>query len=59
MSTFEVETVNLFKDGYPAIGFAYGVGSVAAGLLVALTGIRIARMVGTRPARPVQTEAVR
>jgi CrcB protein len=59
MSTFEVETVTLFKDGHAAIGFAYGLGSVVAGLLAASAGIRIARAVGTRAAHAAVTDAAR
>lgn len=43
MSTFEVETVLLVKDGHAAIGAAYALASVAAGLAAALAGIRLAR----------------
>lgn len=44
MSTFEVETVTLFKDGHPALAVIYGAVSVVAGVGAALAGIRLARL---------------
>lgn len=46
MSTFEVETVTLFKDGHAAIALAYGLGSVAGGLTAAVIGVRLGRLSG-------------
>ena len=44
-STMAVETVTLIKDGHAPLGCAYLVTSVAAGLLVAYTGVVVARIV--------------
>ena len=40
MSTYAVETALLFKDDHAATGLLYGVGSLVAGLLVAIRGHR-------------------
>ena len=47
-STMAVETVTLIKDGHAPLGCAYLVTSVAAGLLVAYTGVVVARIVPVR-----------
>lgn len=52
MSTFEVETVTLLKDGHPALGVIYGVLSVVAGAGAALAGIHVARLGAPRPGGP-------
>jgi len=43
-STMAVETVTLIKDGHAALGIGYIVVSIAAGLLVAYTGVVAARL---------------
>lgn len=43
MSTYEVETALLLKDGHTATALLYGVGSLAAGLALAAAGIRVGR----------------
>lgn len=43
MSTFAVETALLVKDGHPATGAMYGIGSITAGLFLASAGIAAAR----------------
>jgi len=43
MSTYEVETALLLKDGHAATALLYGVGSLAAGLALAAAGIRVGR----------------
>jgi CrcB protein len=45
MSTYEVETALLLKDGNPTTAVLYGVGSLAAGLVLATAGIRVGRLV--------------
>jgi CrcB protein len=44
MSTYEVETAILFKDGHPTTALLYGVGSLLAGLLLAYAGIVAGRL---------------
>jgi CrcB protein len=44
-STFAVETDLLVKDGHPAIGAAYAVGSLVAGFGAVWAGILLARLV--------------
>lgn len=51
MSTYEVETALLIKDGHPATGMIYGVGSLVAGLVLAYLGILAGRRI-----RPRHTE---
>jgi CrcB protein len=48
MSTYEVETALLLKDGYPATAAAYGVGSLLAGLALAYLGILAGRLTPAR-----------
>jgi fluoride exporter len=45
MSTYQVETALLIKDGHAATGLLYGAGSVVAGLVVASAGIVLGRFV--------------
>jgi CrcB protein len=47
-STLAVETVTLVKDGYAALGIAYLLVTVAAGLLAAYLGVVIARRLPRR-----------
>jgi CrcB protein len=51
MSTFAVETALLIKDGHAATGLLYGLGSVAAGLILAYAGIVAARVTPQRHRR--------
>jgi CrcB protein len=44
MSTYEVETALLLKDGHVATAVVYGVGSLAAGLTLAYAGILAGRL---------------
>ena len=44
MSTFQVETVTLFKDGHPLTGFAYALGTLIAGLVAAYVGFVVGRV---------------
>lgn len=48
MSTYQVETVSLVKDGHPTTGVAYGLGSLVAGLVAAYLGIVIGRLTPER-----------
>jgi CrcB protein len=50
MSTYAVETAVLIKDGHAAVGLTYGIGSLAAGLLLAYVGMVAARLVAARSA---------
>jgi CrcB protein len=43
MSTYEVETALLLKDGHTATALVYGLGTVAAGLLAVAVGLRVGR----------------
>ena len=43
MSSYQIETALLLRDGHPATGVLYGVTSVVAGLLAAFAGITIGR----------------
>jgi len=52
MSTYEVETALLIKDGHPLTAITYGVGSLVAGLVLAYLGILAGRRI-----RPRHTEA--
>lgn len=54
MSTYQLETALLIKDGHPLTGALYGLGSLAAGLAVAYAGIRAGRLTPSR-----HTEATR
>ena len=54
MSTYQLETALLIKDGHPLTGAAYGLGSLAAGLAVAYAGILAGRLTPPR-----HTEAAR
>jgi CrcB protein len=48
MSTYEVETALLLKDGHPATAATYGIGSLLAGLTVAYLGILAGRLTPAR-----------
>ncbi len=48
MSTFEVETAELLKDGHLSTASLYAVGSLMAGLVLAYTGIVAGRLVPHR-----------
>jgi CrcB protein len=48
MSTYQVETALLVKDGHPATAILYGLGSLAAGLGLAYAGIVTARLTPER-----------
>lgn len=48
MSTFQVETALLLKDGHVGTGLLYGIGSVLAGLALAYAGIVAGRLTPTR-----------
>ncbi|MEO5680451.1 MAG: fluoride efflux transporter CrcB [Acidimicrobiales bacterium] len=48
MSTYEVETALLLKDGHPLAGVVYGLGSLVAGLVLAYTGILAGRLTPAR-----------
>lgn len=54
MSTYQLETALLLKDGHPLTGTVYGVGSIAGGLAVAYVGILAGRLTSPR-----HTEAAR
>jgi CrcB protein len=43
-STMAVETVTLYKDGYPVLGIGYLCASIAAGLVSCYLGIVLARL---------------
>ena len=51
MSTYQVETALLIKDGHPLTGIVYGLGSLAAGLALAYTGILAGRLTAPRPTK--------
>ncbi|HEV7760689.1 MAG TPA: CrcB family protein [Acidimicrobiales bacterium] len=44
MSTYEVETALLLKDGHPLTAVTYALGSLVAGLALAYAGIRAGRL---------------
>jgi len=48
MSTYEVETALLVKNGHPLTAMIYGLGSLAAGLALAYSGILLARLAPAR-----------
>jgi CrcB protein len=48
MSTYEVETALLIKNGHAATGLLYGLGSLAAGLALAYAGILAGRLTPPR-----------
>ena len=48
MSTYEVETALLIKDGHAATGLLYGLGSLVAGLALAYAGILAGRLTPPR-----------
>lgn len=48
MSTYEVETALLLKDGHAATGLLYGIGSLVAGLVLAYAGILAGRLTPPR-----------
>lgn len=47
-STFAVETMELIQEGAWAAGLGYAMGSVVAGFVAAVLGIRIARLAARR-----------
>jgi CrcB protein len=46
MSTYQVETALLIKDGHAMTGVTYGLGSLIAGLALAYAGLVAGRLVG-------------
>lgn len=48
MSTYEVETALLIKDGHTGIALLFGIGSLLAGLALAYAGIVAGRLTPTR-----------
>lgn len=48
MSTYQVETALLIRDGHIATGLLYGLGSLAAGLSLAYAGVVAARLTPQR-----------
>jgi CrcB protein len=48
MSTYAVETALLLKDGHSGTAALYGLGSIAAGLVLAYAGIVVARLTPQR-----------
>lgn len=48
MSTYQVETALLIKDGHAATGLLYALGSLFAGLALAYAGILAGRLTSTR-----------
>jgi CrcB protein len=48
MSTYQLETALLIKDGHPLTGAVYGLGSLAAGLAAAYAGILAGRLTPPR-----------
>jgi fluoride ion exporter CrcB/FEX len=48
MSTYEVETALLIKNGHPLTGIMYGVGSLVVGLALAYMGIVAGRLTPAR-----------
>jgi CrcB protein len=48
MSTYELETALLIKDGHPLTGIVYALGSLAAGLALAYAGILAGRLTPPR-----------
>lgn len=52
MSTYQVETALLIKDGHALTGITYGVGSLIAGLVLAYAGMVAGRLTPPRHAEP-------
>lgn len=48
MSTYQVETALLIKDGHPVTAAAYGLGSLVVGLALAYAGILTGRLAPAR-----------
>lgn len=48
MSTYEVETALLIKNGHAATGLLYGLGSLTAGLVLAYAGVLAGRLAPAR-----------
>jgi CrcB protein len=48
MSTYQLETALLIKDGHPLTAIVYGLGSLAAGLVFAYAGILVGRLTPPR-----------
>jgi CrcB protein len=48
MSTYQLETVLLIKDGHPLTAAVYGLGSLAAGLVFTFAGIHAGRLTPPR-----------
>jgi len=42
-STFQIEIFDLVREGYVGLGIAYALTSVAAGMVLAVTGVMVAR----------------
>jgi CrcB protein len=53
MSTYQVETTVLIKDGHALTGVTYGAGSVIVGLLLAYAGMTAGRLTPVRRREPV------
>jgi CrcB protein len=51
MSTYEVETALLVKDGHAATAVVYAFGSLAVGIALAYAGIVAGRLTAARPAQ--------
>jgi CrcB protein len=52
MSTYELETALLIKDGHPLTGIVYALGSLTAGLGLAYAGILAGRLTPPRHTEP-------
>jgi CrcB protein len=52
MSTYQVETALLIKDGHAMTGVTYGVGSLIAGLALAFAGMVAGRLTPPRHTEP-------
>lgn len=53
MSTYQVETAVLIKDGHALTGITYGAGSMIVGLLLAYAGMTAGRLTPVRRREPV------
>jgi CrcB protein len=53
MSTYQVETAVLIKDGHALTGITYGAGSVIVGLVLAYAGMTAGRLTPPRRKEPV------
>lgn len=52
MSTYQVETALLLRDGHPATALAYVLASVAGGTTLAVAGLALGRLVAPARAEP-------